>query len=337
MATNSFSIPNSSVSSHRIILGTQTSDKAQNYLQIAKIEWPNPISADTLDYDEAKEELGGHGKAKVSITFNIIQRINHPGDVNRARYQPQNPNIIATMCEDGNALVFDRSKLASIPKDNGMVEAHAILKGHEAEGYGLGWNPNEEGILATGAEDSTVRLWYAIDSVASFLFLTVDRDLKKDFSQSSKEISPTSTWSKHTAAVNDVHFHPLHKFWIGAASDDLSFSIIDTRQPVDKAAISHTEAHTDAVNAIAFHPGFEPILATGSADKSIGLWDLRNLKKKLHSLDIHKDSVVGLEWHPHEKSILASSSYDRRVCVWDLTRIGEEQTPEDAEEGPPEL
>lgn len=28
---------------------------------------------------------------------------------------------------------------------------------------------------------------------------------------------------------------------------------------------------------------------------------------------------------------------DRRLNVWDLTKIGEEQTPEDAEDGPPEL
>ena len=35
--------------------------------------------------------------------------------------------------------------------------------------------------------------------------------------------------------------------------------------------------------------------------------------------------------------ILASSGSDRRVNIWDLGRIGAEQTPEDAEDGPPEL
>ena len=30
-------------------------------------------------------------------------------------------------------------------------------------------------------------------------------------------------------------------------------------------------------------------------------------------------------------------SSDRRLNVWDLSKIGEEQTPEDAEDGPPEL
>ena len=37
------------------------------------------------------------------------------------------------------------------------------------------------------------------------------------------------------------------------------------------------------------------------------------------------------------QAILASSAEDRRLNVWDLSKIGEEQSPEDAEDGPPEL
>jgi WD40 repeat protein len=44
-----------------------------------------------------------------------------------------------------------------------------------------------------------------------------------------------------------------------------------------------------------------------------------------------------LSWSPHHDAILGSASSDRRVNIWDLTKIGEEQTPEDAEDGPPEL
>lgn len=51
----------------------------------------------------------------------------------------------------------------------------------------------------------------------------------------------------------------------------------------------------------------------------------------------HAESVTSLSWHPFDEAILGSSSYDRRIIFWDLTRIGEEQTPEDAEDGAPEL
>ena len=44
-----------------------------------------------------------------------------------------------------------------------------------------------------------------------------------------------------------------------------------------------------------------------------------------------------VQWSPHNETILASSGTDRRLHVWDLSKIGEEQSAEDAEDGPPEL
>lgn len=58
---------------------------------------------------------------------------------------------------------------------------------------------------------------------------------------------------------------------------------------------------------------------------------------RIQTLRGHLDQVYSIEWCPFNESILASSSSDRRVGIWDLSRIGAEQTPEDAEDGPPEL
>ena len=44
-----------------------------------------------------------------------------------------------------------------------------------------------------------------------------------------------------------------------------------------------------------------------------------------------------VQWSPHNETILASSGTDRRLHIWDLSKIGEEQAPDDAEDGPPEL
>lgn len=97
------------------------------------------------------------------------------------------------------------------------------------------------------------------------------------------------------------------------------------------------DAHTAEVNCLSFNPYSEFILATGSADKTVALWDLRNLKLKLHSFESHKDEIFQVQWSPHNETILASSGTDRRLHVWDLSKIGEEQSSEDAEDGPPEL
>lgn len=44
-----------------------------------------------------------------------------------------------------------------------------------------------------------------------------------------------------------------------------------------------------------------------------------------------------MQWSPHNETILASSGSDRRLFVWDLSKIGDPQSAEDAEDGPPEL
>ena len=58
---------------------------------------------------------------------------------------------------------------------------------------------------------------------------------------------------------------------------------------------------------------------------------------RCQTLSGHNDQVYMVEWAPFNESVLASCSADRRVAIWDLSRIGMEQSPEDAEDGPPEL
>lgn len=291
------------------------------------MQLPNPRKPDAKDYNEETGEIGGYGsggKTSGEMKFHIIQKILHPGEVNKARYQPQNPNVIATMCTDGRVLIWDKSKHPSIPAPNRDNQPNPDIEliGHQKEGYGLSWSPHSAGHLATASEDCTVKIW--------------------DTTQASKTVrslQPTRTYTHHKAIVNDVQHHPLHTALVGTVSDDLTFQVLDLRSSETNrsAMTSGADQHTDAINALAFHPAAETVLATGSADKTISIWDLRKLNDKIHALEGHNDSVTSLEWHPFEDSVLASSSYDRRILFWDLTKIGEEQTPEDSEDGPPEL
>jgi histone-binding protein RBBP4 len=126
------------------------------------VQLPNPNHPEADDYDEERGEIGGYGgsskKNAVEVKFNIVQKIDHKGEVNKARYQPQNPNIIATMCTDGRVMIWDRSKHPLHP--TGTVNPQLELLGHTKEGFGLSWSPHAEGKLVTGSEDKTVRLWW---------------------------------------------------------------------------------------------------------------------------------------------------------------------------------
>lgn len=154
------SIPDKPYATHRLLLGTHTADGSPNYLQIAQVQLPKPHLPFAEDYDEERGEIGGFGGSKktpMEIKFSIVQKIDHPTEVNKARYQPQNPNVIATFCSDGRALIFDKTKHPSVP--TGTVKAELELHGHTQEGFGLNWSPLLAGHLATGSEDCTVRLW----------------------------------------------------------------------------------------------------------------------------------------------------------------------------------
>ena len=65
----------------------------------------------------------------------------------------------------------------------------------------------------------------------------------------------------------------------------------------------------------------------------MGLWDLRNLSVRLHSLEAHTDEILQLAWSPHHETVLSTASADRRGKGWGLSRVGEGQTPGGAQGG----
>jgi len=303
---------------HRMILGTHTSGDEQNHLIIADAQLPAEGSdLDERKYDEEKGEIGGFGSSSCKIEVKV--KINHEGEVNRARYMPQNPNIIATKTPSSDVLIFDYTKHSSVPDPSGKCSPELRLKGHTKEGYGLSWNNMRAGHLLSASDDQTICMW----------------DIEGN-SATANELDAKTIFKGHTGIVEDVQWHCLHDSLFGSASDDCTAMIWDTR--VNSATPRHTiKAHSAEVNCLSFNPYSEFTLATGSADTTVALWDLRNLKLKLHSFESHTDEIFQVQWSPHHEAVMASSGSDRRLHVWDLSKIGMEQTPEDAEDGPSEL
>ncbi|KAJ3197158.1 hypothetical protein HK101_005675 [Irineochytrium annulatum] len=319
----------------RLLLGTHTSDGEQNYLQIAQVQLPNT----SVDFETAAKkhdderggglppfavvvlnvaEYGGYGGAECKI--NVIQKINHDGEVNRARYMPSNPNVIATRTVYGPVYVFDRTRHPSNPPNDSVCSPEIKLMGHLKEGYGISWHPRKEGLILSASEDTTVCFW----------------DIKAS-TKDKRTLDAMRTFCGHTAWVEDVAWHELNENLFASVGDDKKLLVWDTRNTSNTVPTHNVDAHQMEINCVSFNPKNENILATGSADKTVALWDMRNFKCKLHSFESHQDEILQLQWSPHSEVVLASSSGDRRLNIWDLSRIGEEQTPEDAEDGPPEL
>ncbi|KAG6911313.1 hypothetical protein DXG01_002152 [Tephrocybe rancida] len=303
---------NNPYTTHRL-LGTHTSGRAQDYLQIATVQIPKrdgPASGgdklDSGDYDDERGELGGHTIPPVP-RIQIIQKINHAGEVNRARYMPQNPDIIATKAVTGEVLIFDRTKHSSEPERGGVCKPDIRLVGQNREGFGLAWNPVKTGHVLGASEDMTVCHW----------------DINS-YTKGNSTIEPTTVFKGHTSVVGDVDWHATDENVFASVGDDKMLMIWDKRAPAN--ATTKVEAHDQEILAVAFSPSTPHLIITGSADKTCILHDMRTPGRTMHVFESHTDEVLHVAWSPHSPSVFASASSDRRISVWDLFAIGQEQT-----------
>ncbi|ORX37768.1 histone acetyltransferase type B subunit 2 [Kockovaella imperatae] len=303
----------------RMILGTHTSSQASDQLLIAEVLLPKAKDEDVAElYDEEKQELGSHTKSSARVR--VKQTINHDGEVNRARYMPQNPDLIATKTVRGEVFVFDRTKHETTAPKNGECKPDIRLKGQTKEGYGLSWSKLKTGQLLSASEDTTVAHW------------DIEAYSKKDAT-----LHPVRKYTGHASNVGDVDWHSSDVNLFGSVGDDRMLMIWDTRSDNTSKASMQVEAHTAEINCIGFAPSSDYLVLTGSSDKTVALWDTRKLDLKLHTFDGHTDEVLQIAWSPHSPVHFASAGADRRVNIWNLDAIGAEQTPDDAEDGPPEL
>lgn len=129
-----------------------------------QVKIPLESSKDTRDYkdnvlDDNTNGVGGTGITKEKSTrISIDIQINHQGEVNKARYMPQDQKIIATKTTCGEVDIFDYFKHPKTPV-NDEVKPDLRLIGHTQEGYGLSWNPIKKGLLLSGSDDCKACVW----------------------------------------------------------------------------------------------------------------------------------------------------------------------------------
>ncbi len=70
------------------------------------------------------------GENRIEIETKIL----HEGEVNKARYMPQRPQIIATKAISGEIHVFDYLSHPSTPVSLEQIRPEVRLVGHTAEG-----------------------------------------------------------------------------------------------------------------------------------------------------------------------------------------------------------
>ncbi len=133
------------------------------------------------------------------------------------------------------------------------VTCVATLEGHSRQVTSVVFHPTAP-LLATGSENSTVKLWrlYSNNSSATCV----------------------ATLEGHNYSVFSVAFHPTAPL-LATGSHDPAMKLWRLSSDYSSATcVAILEGHSCGVNSIAFHPR-APILATGSHDSTVKLWRLK--------------------------------------------------------------
>ncbi|MBW4617973.1 MAG: PD40 domain-containing protein [Cyanosarcina radialis HA8281-LM2] len=171
------------------------------------------------------------------------------------------------------------------------------------------------GILASGSNDKTVKLWdWQSGSCLKSLAGHTDFIYGIAFSSDGQILASASTdssirlWNVGTSQTNS---ELTIAFAQRAGGIYCELRIDNCFGQCCQILLGHT----DWVYSVAFHPQGK-ILASGSADCTLKLWDL-STGQCLQTLSTHTDKIFGIAWSPDGQT-LASASADCTVKLWDV-------------------
>ncbi|MBP2328818.1 WD40 repeat protein [Kibdelosporangium banguiense] len=152
-------------------------------------------------------------------------------------------------------------------------------------------------VVATGAEDNTVRLW----------------DIRAD----PRHPVQLAKLERHTGPVYEAVFDRGGQL-LATASGDRTVKLWDVSDPRRPVELSTLAEHTNSVRGLAIAPDGRTI-ATASADRMIRLWAINDPGKPalLARIPGHQDVVRSVSFL--RDGLLASASEDRTAKIWDIT------------------
>mmetsp|Transcript_17207 Transcript_17207/g.48428 ORF Transcript_17207/g.48428 Transcript_17207/m.48428 type:complete len:452 (+) Transcript_17207:118-1473(+) len=203
----------------------------------------------------------------------------HKAAVLDIAFSPFNPNVVASVAEDGYGYVWQIPE-DGLDKTYTSNEAAQTLKGHRRKVGTVNWHPTAENILATSSTDYTVKVW----------------DVTKG--------AVTSSIGEHSDNIGSVAWN-YDGSLIVTASKDKKTRIIDPRA----GSVSETfPAHEGNKGSRALWLGKRGnILTVGMSrmsERQFRIWDPRNLSAQLAHKNVDTASGMFMPFYDDDTSML---------------------------------
>nr|ACS87864.1 conserved hypothetical protein [Angomonas deanei] len=342
-----FSDPERDYTLQYIAVGSQTHPRMDsvNTVKVMEVAVPVPSTTDVMyglygdddirgaeAEDPQLQEFVDPGKrfANVKGHFHCEQALIMDAPVLKIRAMPAETNILAVKTASGFVGIFNT--VQELRNDAaGHTVPDALLRGHSRGGFGLSWNTQKPGYIASASDDGYVNYY----DVSHRLTIDMQESSAVDPELAGPETQPIERLVGHRDIVTDCSWHASQGHLLASSSMDGDARLWDIRMSAGSSTIH--AAHPSGATAAQFHPVGAFQLATAGAEGSIRLWDIRRTTDPLTELSYHGRSVTGLQWSPGNETVLASYSDDGRVVLWDLAKTSLPLAYSEDEVAPPEV
>ncbi|KAI7871650.1 hypothetical protein BDF14DRAFT_1763182 [Spinellus fusiger] len=236
--------------------------------------------------------------AKRDVCYDNLRVSANAWDTNMIKVNPLFLSVNWNASGGGAFAVIPLSTVGKLP------DTYPLYRGHTGPVLDTDFNPFNDYVIASGAEDSKVMIW----------------TIPECYEEDQEAVYPVSKLSGHGRKVGQVLFHPTAENVLASASTDLTIKLWDIEKGVERQEIT---GHTEIIQSLAWNYNGS-LLATTCRDKKIRVFDVRSntiVQEGPGHQGVKGSRVVWLG----ETDRLATTGFsrmsDRQLNLWDVNNL----------------